>query len=279
MTSDGRKGLVFSYNVCNLPREVTSNRFRLGGKESQTFGSLDLGKVDFGARMYDPFTASWTTEDPLAAKYSSMSPYNYCGGNPANIVDPNGEDIWIWYNENGELKSFHFYGQTDNIPHNLYVKDVILAYTYNKENWEKAGFKEPNPSAEVIENHKYRVSVYMNSDNLSKYYQNNGGFPVIIWNPDESLETDTGAILSPATIFTHEADHAIDDLNNSKAHSERRSLKSNDIKDANKEEARVIQGSERLAAIANGEIRKGQVTRRSYSSGTTLLPKGLHLPA
>ena len=26
MTSDGRKGLVFSYNVCNLPREVTSNR-------------------------------------------------------------------------------------------------------------------------------------------------------------------------------------------------------------------------------------------------------------
>ena len=49
MTSDGRKGLVFSYNVCNLPREVTSNRFRLGGKESPTFGSLDLGKVDFGA--------------------------------------------------------------------------------------------------------------------------------------------------------------------------------------------------------------------------------------
>lgn len=49
MTSDGRKGLVFSYNVCNLPREVTSNRFRLGGKESQTFGTLDLGKVDFGA--------------------------------------------------------------------------------------------------------------------------------------------------------------------------------------------------------------------------------------
>ena len=133
---------------------------------------------------------------------------------------------------------------------------------------------EPNPSAEVIENHKYSVSVYMNSDNLSKYYQNNGGFPVIIWNPDEGFKTDTGVILSPATIFTHEADHAIDDLNNSKAHSERRSLKSNDIKDANKEEARVIQGSERLAAIANGEIRKGQATRRSYSSGTTVITKG-----
>ena len=69
---------------------MAGNRFRLGGKESQTFGSLDLGKVDFGARMYDSFTARWTTADPLAAKYGSMSPYNYCGGNPIVIVDLNG---------------------------------------------------------------------------------------------------------------------------------------------------------------------------------------------
>ncbi len=69
---------------------LTTNRFRLGGKENQTFGSLDLGKVDFGARMYDPFTAGWTTADPLAAKYSSMSPYNYCSGNPLVLFDPPG---------------------------------------------------------------------------------------------------------------------------------------------------------------------------------------------
>ena len=73
---------------------IANNRFRLGGKESQTFGSLDLGKVDFGARMYDPFTARWTTADPLAAKYGSMSPYGYCGGNTVNLIDPNGLDIW-----------------------------------------------------------------------------------------------------------------------------------------------------------------------------------------
>ena len=50
------------------------------GKESQAFG----------ARMYDPFTARWTTADPLAAKYDSMSPYNYCGGNPVFFEDPSG---------------------------------------------------------------------------------------------------------------------------------------------------------------------------------------------
>lgn len=253
---------------------LASNRFRLGGKENQTFGTLDLSKVDFGARMYDPFIAGWTTADPLAAKYGSMSPYSYCGGNPVNIVDPYGDDLWIWYNEDGEQKSFHFYGQTDRIPNNPYVKDVVYAYIYNKKNWDNAGIKELNPSTELVENHNYQVSVLRSSVHQSKYYQSNGGLPTIIWNSNEGLKTDTGAILSPATIFVHEADHAIDDLNNAKAHSERRSLESNDIKDANKEEARVIQGSERLAAIANGEIQKGQATRKSYTSGTTVITSG-----
>ena len=68
------------------------NRYRLGGKEEQSFGSLDLGKVDFGARQYDPFTARWTTIDPMAAKYASLSPYSYCAGNPVNMVDSDGRD-------------------------------------------------------------------------------------------------------------------------------------------------------------------------------------------
>ena len=72
---------------------IANNRFRLGGKESQTFGSLDLGKVDFGARMYDPFIARWTTADPLAAKYISISPYTFCTGNPINYLDPNGKIV------------------------------------------------------------------------------------------------------------------------------------------------------------------------------------------
>ena len=77
---------------------LAANRYRLGGKEEQVFGSLDLGKVDFGARQYDPFTARWTTHDPMAAKYVSMSPYSYCAGNPVSFVDPNGQDaIYIVY--------------------------------------------------------------------------------------------------------------------------------------------------------------------------------------
>ena len=76
------------------------NRYRLGGKEEQSFGGLDLGKVDFGARMYDPFTARWTTIDPMADKYASMSPYSYCAGNPISIIDLDGQS-YSEFDENG----------------------------------------------------------------------------------------------------------------------------------------------------------------------------------
>ena len=44
------------------------NRWRYAAKEEQRFGLTDLGLLDFGARMYDPFTARWTAVDPMAAK-------------------------------------------------------------------------------------------------------------------------------------------------------------------------------------------------------------------
>ena len=75
-----------------------ANRYRFSGKEEQRFGwnemldrpAFNLGLLDFGARHYDPFTCRWTTTDPLAGKYHSLSPYNYCAGNPVRFVDPDG---------------------------------------------------------------------------------------------------------------------------------------------------------------------------------------------
>ena len=47
----------------------------------------------FGARYYDPtLLTSWTAVDPMADKYPSLSPYNYCAWNPMKLVDPDGMD-------------------------------------------------------------------------------------------------------------------------------------------------------------------------------------------
>jgi len=72
---------------------MQANRWRYAGKEEQAFGSLNLGVLDFGARMYDPFTARWTAVDPMASAYYPTTPYSYCASNPISIQDPEGKAI------------------------------------------------------------------------------------------------------------------------------------------------------------------------------------------
>ena len=52
--------------------------------------------LDFGARLYDPRTAAWLSQDPMAEKYYGVSPYAYCAGDPVNLVDPEGCLIGEW---------------------------------------------------------------------------------------------------------------------------------------------------------------------------------------
>ena len=49
--------------------------------------------LDFGARLYDPRTAAWLSQDPMAEKYYPISPYAYCAGNPVNSIDKMGKEI------------------------------------------------------------------------------------------------------------------------------------------------------------------------------------------
>ena len=72
-----------------------TNRYRYNGKEQLRFESLNLdpGLTDYGARYYAPAFGRWTTPDPLADKYYSVSPYAFCGNNPVNFIDPDGRDF------------------------------------------------------------------------------------------------------------------------------------------------------------------------------------------
>ena len=73
---------------------TTDNPYRFSGKERTP------ADYDFGARRYLPFRVPrWTTQDPLAEKYFSISPYAYCAGDPVNLVDPSGMIIKALGNE------------------------------------------------------------------------------------------------------------------------------------------------------------------------------------
>ena len=70
---------------------LTNNDYLYGGKELQDKFGVNL--YDSQAR-FQSNTGAFLSIDPMAEKYYSISPYAYCAGNPINLVDPEGMDIW-----------------------------------------------------------------------------------------------------------------------------------------------------------------------------------------
>ena len=67
---------------------LSEQRYLYTGKEYDRMHGLNL--YDYGARFYDPSLGRFTTVDPMAEKYYSLSPYVYCGNNPTRFIDPSG---------------------------------------------------------------------------------------------------------------------------------------------------------------------------------------------
>jgi RHS repeat-associated protein len=108
------------------------------GKERDS----ETGLSYFGARYYDSdLMTGWLSVDPMADKYPSLSPYNYCALNPIRVIDPNGDSCvillaskavgkaghmailvqgkgedknWYLYSKNGEGKMVSGIGMGDN---------------------------------------------------------------------------------------------------------------------------------------------------------------------
>jgi len=83
----------FTYKTPILrPQKKPKNTAILGslftGKEKDS----ETGYYYFGARYYNSDLSLWLSVDPMADKYPSLSPYNYCAWNPMKLVDPDGEN-------------------------------------------------------------------------------------------------------------------------------------------------------------------------------------------
>ena len=61
----------------------------------------ETGFSYFGSRYYNSDLSIWLSVDPMSDKYPSLSPYVYCANNPIKLLDPNGEEIGDYFDENG----------------------------------------------------------------------------------------------------------------------------------------------------------------------------------
>lgn len=87
-------------SILNTNQDVDFQRYFYNGKELESLQGLFL--YDYGARFYDGIRFS--TMDPLAEKYYSISPYAYCGNNPINAVDLNGASIYMLFYSTGNQR-------------------------------------------------------------------------------------------------------------------------------------------------------------------------------
>ena len=157
--------------------------YKYNGKEQDQMHGLN--QYDYSARNYDPVMGRFTTMDPLAEKYFSISPYAYCLNNPIKLVDPDGRDavIAIYGNQITVSANVYLYGAgATNAVRSQYQSDVNAKWggTY---------------SATSANGTSFDVSVNVNFSLYGGKEKNN---PTIIpesWNPfnrDNFVEVGAG---------------------------------------------------------------------------------------
>lgn len=83
-------GLAQASNSFEKPNLV-NQPIGYNGKELQD--ELNIGWLDYGARMYMSEIGRWGVIDPLANKYYKFSPYCFAANSPIAITDPNGKEL------------------------------------------------------------------------------------------------------------------------------------------------------------------------------------------
>ena len=122
---------TFVFSPSNQMQNRTENsmsmRMNFTGKELDE----ETGYGYFGARYYDPtLLTGWTAVDPMADKYPSLSPYNYCTWNPVKLFDPDGREIY--YTEGGDTYVYKK-GQDGN--YGFFNKQTGEAYSGNNSQY------------------------------------------------------------------------------------------------------------------------------------------------
>ena len=194
------------YGQLLAPISSTSavSEYKYGGKE---WSDVTLS-YDFGARNYLPSIPRWTTMDPLAEKYYSISPYVYCAGNPVNLVDPDGKRHRLKRHFN-KITVIASYYTTDEKSYQSALQGVLF---WNERKGDFYIDKETGKKYEI----KYELSVRLKKKILEK--DNNGQEPVNFFQINdvkiqEQRPGTVGVTLNKKRNLTYiKSDHAFTNL-------------------------------------------------------------------
>jgi len=120
-------------------------RYGFNGMENVDEIAGNDNSLDFGARIYDSRLGKWLSVDPMLKKYPHLSPFVAMGNSPILIIDYDGRDIVIYY-EDGNKKVAVFTVIT-NLEVEIILNNEILPDlakdAFGSQNWKGPVFKGP----------------------------------------------------------------------------------------------------------------------------------------
>ncbi len=200
--------LPFGEHFANEHSSGYDERFTFTGKERDA----ETGYYYHGAR-FNCSDIGWLSVDPMADKYPSLTPYNYCAWNPIKFIDPDGRKIWITGND-GNLYQYKK-GKIYNSDGQKYSgNDEFVKKVYSDLKWlSKNGIRK---ELRKMVKSKYDITISQTDEgskqcSLHEENQSNGTGcgSYILFNPNiTELERDGKTL--PAYGLAHELGHAYD---------------------------------------------------------------------
>ncbi len=221
-------------------------------EDNYRFGYNTQEKVNEVSGKGNHYTAPYWEYDPRTGRRWNLDPkpivgisnYSAFTNNPILYNDPNGDIIVFDKSTTTQFRKDFIQAATHLVKHGQ-VKEIAQLYY--------------SPKVYVIKETVRDVSRFI-PDRKSA---NGGG--TVEWNPLIGVKTNNDKKLSPTTVLNHEFDHAAEWDKNSKG-MDKNSRKDNKNPYEDKEEQRVITGSEQRTAKALGEIKEGEVTRKDHGA-------------
>ena len=130
---------------------------------------IETGLSYFGSRYYSSDLSIWLSVDPLSDKYPSLSPYVYCANNPIKLVDPNGEEVYIYGdddNKNTIVNSLNRHFENITIGYDKTGKLNIIEGSAQTD--DEIEF------AKALSDDKIEVNIQLNNSYITDFKNSNG---------------------------------------------------------------------------------------------------------